>query len=171
MGQTIPKSGRRITTKGFDNDAALVNAFSTTMFQLTLLATGEKSYSSKKRKYHSILIVDFKYRGHLLQRANQKGDYAPAVGGKVDVTFDSYSLNNQEIELIKKKLAEADLKDSLTLEGDYATEAIEELEKDLREFLGEEEVDKIQKVKKEKRKKNVDDINPFSALLISFQVT
>ncbi len=162
------KAAEELRQKGFDNDAALVNAFSTTMFQLTLLVTGKKSYSSKNRKYHSIILVDFKYRGHLLQRANQKGDYAPAVGGRVDVTFDSYSLNNEEIKLIKDKLAEADLKDSLTLEGDYATEAIEELEQDLREFLGEEEVDKIQKVKKEEKKKNVDDINPFSALFDIF---
>ena len=162
------KAAEELRQKGFDNNAALVNAFSTSMFQLTLLATGKKAYEAKKRKYYSIIVVDFKYRGHLLQRANQKGDYAPGVSGRVDVSFDSYSLNNQEIELVKKKLTQSDLEDSLTLEGDYATDAIKELEEDLREFLGDDDVDKIQKVKKEEKKKNVDDINPFVALFSLF---
>jgi hypothetical protein len=156
--------------KGFDDDAALVNAFSTSMFQLTLMGTG-RGGKSKKREYSSIVIVDFRYRGHLLQRANQRGDYAAAVGGRVEMTFDCYALNNEELELIEKKMTESNMKDALTIEGDYATESIDELEKDLREFLEEEDVDKmLKKEKKKEKKKNVDDINPFSALLDIFNL-
>lgn len=161
------KAAEELRQKGFDGDAALVNAFSTSMFQLTLFATGEAE-KSKKREYFPVMVIDFQYRGHLMQRATQRGDYAPAVSGIVDITFDSYSLNDEEIALINKKLEEADLKESLTLEGDYATEAIDELEEDLREFLGDDDVDKVMKKEPDKKKKNVDDINPFSTLLSLF---
>jgi len=180
------KAAEELRQKGFDGEAALVNAFSTTMFQLTLFCTNKKDMVAfndptairggrsdgatkpKKRKYFPVMIVDFVYRGHLLQRANQRGDMAPAFGGRVEMTFDSYALNSEELERIKKTMEKEDMKETLSLEGDYAMEAIDELEKDFREFLDDDYVDKILKKDPSKKKKQTDDINPFAALASIF---
>jgi hypothetical protein len=167
------KAAEELRQKGFDGDAALVNAFSTSMFQLTLLAKTRKPVtygetSPKKRQYYPIIVVNFEYRGHLMQRANQRGDYAPAINGTATMNFDCYALNNEEYDLVKKKMHDSDIEESLELEGDYATESLKELEEDLREFLGDEDIDKILKKERKKDKKQQDDINPFTALISIF---
>lgn len=154
------KAAEELRQKGFDNNAALVHAFSTSMFQLTLIATSSGKKSSK-REYLPVIVVNFEYRGHLLQRVNQRGDYAPAVSGKVDMSFDAYALNEEELKLIRKKIKDADLEESLSIHGDYAAEALETLKEDLDEFLNDKE-------EKKQEKKKVDDINPFSALFSLF---
>jgi hypothetical protein len=169
------KAAEQLRQKGFDNDAALVNAFSTTMFELTLLSTKdieerpEKFKDDKKfkdyelkRKYHPILIVGLKYRGHVSQRVTQRGDYDFVMGGRVDMTFDSYSLNEDELRIVKDKFSNEDVGDSISLSGDVAAEALKDLKEDLDYFL---EDDKGEK--KEKKKKN--DINPFAALFRGFK--
>jgi hypothetical protein len=172
------KAAEQLRQKGFDNDAALVNAFSTTMFELTLLSTKdieerpEKFKDDKKfkdyelkRKYHPILIVGLKYRGHVSQRVTQRGDYDFVMGGRVDMTFDSYSLNEDELRIVKDKFSNEDVGDSISLSGDVAAEALKDLKEDLDYFLKDDKEEE----KKEEEKKKKNDINPFAALFRGFR--
>lgn len=166
------------------NSASIVNAFSTTMFELTLMGNREiKTTSSDilkkrfgsyetKRKYYSILIVTLNYRGALAQKVTQKGDYAFGFGGRVEVTFDSYALNSDELELIKKKLSDADLDDGLSLIESNTQIALEQLKEDIEKYCLKSDAEtKREEEKKKKKEKNPDNTNPFSALwdLFSFK--
>ena len=172
------KAAEQLRQKGFDNDAALVNAFSTTMFELTLLSTkdigstkdienGEERFGDYelKRKYHPVLIVGLKYRGRVSQRVTQRGDYDFAMGGRVDMTFDSYSLNEDELRIVKDKFSNEDIGDSISLSGDVAAEALKDLKEDLDYFLKDDKGDE----KKEKAEKKRNDINPFEVLFRGFK--
>ena len=166
------KAAEDLTQKGFDKDAALVNAFSTTMFELRLLATKEiKEAPDKyndyklKRAYHPILIVTLKYRGHVSQRVTQKGDYGFAAGGRIDMEFDSYALNSEELKIVRKKFEDDEVEESMHFSTDIAADALEELKDDLKDFLS----DKWKEGPKKEDKKKEDDINPFSALFDLFR--
>ena len=166
------KSAEELRQKGFEGDSALVNAFSTSMFELTLLAKKDAKVPERfgdynlKRKYHPCMLVTLKYRGHVSQRVTQKGDQGFAMGGRIDMTFDSYSLNEEELKLIDEELKKDDVVDSMNYQGDVAEEALKELKEDLDKFLNNEE-DKKELTKKTK----TEDINPFTAILGLFKKT
>jgi len=176
------KAAKDLKMNGFETNAALVHAFSTSMFELTLLGKRESGISSPvlikrfgrdyklKRKYYSILIVSLKYVGKLAQKVTQRGDYGFGFGGRVDITFDSYALNEEELALVKKKMDEADLKDGLDLVGENTQAALDQLKDDIEKYcLKDEDKKKIEEEKKKEEKKQ-DDTNPFGALwsLITF---
>jgi len=168
------KSADELRQKGFDGNAALVNAFSTSMFELVLFATGKETsppgkYGSynMKRKYFPCMVLTLKYRGHVSQRVTQKGDYGYAMGGRVEMIFDSYALNNEEIELMKKKMKAEDVADSLNFSGDVAAESLDTLKQDLDHFLNDELGTKKEEEKKKAEQKAAD-VNPFSALFDVF---
>jgi len=164
-------AAEKLRQKGFDSNAALVNAFSTSMFELQLFGSQpisvEDVYEGKynaKRGYHRVMIIGLVYRGHVSQRVTQKGDYGFAMGGKVDMTFDCYSLNDEEIAAAKKLLEDDDVVKSMEFSGDVAGDALRTLKEDLDYFLmSKEEKDKV-KLKENKKEEKVD-INPFSALV------
>lgn len=163
-------AAKQLQQKGFENDAALVDAFATSMFQLTLFAKKEAKLPDNiaqryqlTRKYYSCAIIDFKQRSQLLQRVTQKGDYAPTYGGRLEITFDAYALNSEELELINKTMEKDDLNDLMSFDSNLAEDALRELKEDIDEFLNDkEEIKKEEPDKKEKEKQN--DINPFAAL-------
>jgi hypothetical protein len=168
------KAAEELRQKGFDGNAALVNAFSTSMFELTLFAkskkdaTPPKKYGSynMKRKYIPCMVLTLKYRGHVSQRVTQKGDYGYGMGGRVEMIFDSYSLNSEEIKLLEDKMKNEDFADSMNFSGDVAAESLEALKKDLSHFLdGDFENKKTEESKKkDKKEKDANDINPITAL-------
>lgn len=164
------RAAEELRQKGFEGNAALVNAFSTSMFELTLFATGKEAsppgkYGSynMKRKYMPCMVITLRYRGHISQRVTQKGDYGFGAGGRVEMVFDSYALNSEEIDFVKKKLKESDVAESLNLSGDLAAESLDALKDDLDHFLNDDSEKKAQEDKAEEKKK-AEDINPFSAL-------
>jgi hypothetical protein len=160
------KAAQDLKQKGFEGDSALVNAFSTSMFELTLLAHNNVKAPSQlsgynfKRKYNQCLVINLKFRAHLLQKVDQRGNYAPAFGGRIEMNFDSYSLSDEEMKLVDKELEKEDIDDVLNL--NLAEDALKELRADLEEFLSDDK-EKDEK-KKEKKEKNEEDINPFGAL-------
>ena len=166
------KAAEQLRQKGFDKNAALVNAFSTSMFELTLFAKQKvtapkqvKGYNIR-RDYNSILLINFQYRGHLAQKA-EKGNYAFAFGGRVDITFDAYSLNEEELNFMKKKMESEDFEEGLKYSFDIAEDALKELKDDFDYFLkSKEERDKEDK---EKDGGASQDINPFTALFDLFK--
>ncbi len=167
------KAAEQLRQKGFEKSPALVNAFSTTMFDLVLLGKRkinfEKAVKSNKlpgswenyklkRDYYSCFIISFIFRGHVSQRITQKGDQGFGMGGRVDIKFDSYILNEQELQLVQKELSVQDIEDGLKFVGQGAEESLESLKEDISHFLDEDTEEK------KKEEKNEDNTNPFSAL-------
>ncbi|MDP2946536.1 MAG: hypothetical protein Q8N88_00330 [Nanoarchaeota archaeon] len=173
------QAAEELRQRGFEDSAALVHAFSTTMFELTLMATKEekapgnfKDYNMR-RKYFSCLVVTLKYRGHVSQRVTQKGDYGFAMGGRIDMAFDSYSLNEEEMKVIEKERTKDDVTE-MTFSMKLAEESLKELKEDLDHFLKSDEEKKKEEAKTEEKKKeekNSRDINPFFALFSIFRGT
>jgi hypothetical protein len=165
------KAAEELRQKGFEGNAALVSAFSTSMFELTLLGKRKAKVPEKfgnhklKRDYYSCIVISLVYRGHLGRRETQQGDYGFVMGGRVDMTFDSYTLNSEEMELMEKELTKEDVEDSLKFSSDVAGEALAELKEDLDEFLTDED----DKNEEKKKKKKEDDINPFAAIFGLFK--
>lgn len=165
-------AAEKLRQRGFDSDAALVNVFSTSMFELQLFGFQkvnlEEVYAGKynvKRNYNRAMIIGLTYRGHVSQRVTQKGDYGFAMGGKIDMTFDAYALNDEEVAAAKKLLEDDDVAKSFEFSGDIAGDALKTLKEDLDYFLMSRE-DKVKEDAKNNKKveeKNVD-INPFAAL-------
>ena len=166
------KAAEDLKQTGFERDAALVNAFSTTMFELQLFGQKPVKVPEKfkgyklKRSYNQCIIIGLKYRGHVSQRMTQKGDYGFAMGGRIDMTFDCYALNDEELSLVKKELNKDDVTDSMAFSADVAGDALKELKEDLDHFLkGDEEKKKVE----ESKAKESEDINPFAALFGLFK--
>lgn len=156
--------------EGLQKDAALVTAFNTVLLQLTLMAYDKINIESqvlsyphylpegfvkldekgKIRKFYEVVTVDFKFRG-IPQKAGQHYVF----GGRADIDFKSYGLNEDELELIKYKLSQSDLEDALKLVSGMTDESLATLQDDINEFL-EEDADE-EEAKKE-------DTNPFTAL-------
>ena len=148
------------------NRPELVNIFNTVFMELILRGQNDISVSQeitnktlpynfrklrKLRKYSAVVFVDFKFRG-IPGKAGQHYVF----GGRADVDFRAYALNNQELKLLEAKLGESDLEDSLKLVQGMTDESLKELKIDLKELLDDTD--------KEKEKIEQEDINPFSAL-------
>ena len=102
-----------------------------------------------KRDYYFCTLVEFKFRG-IPQRVSQQSHYA--FGGRAEIEFKSYALNQDELDLFKDKLNDSDLYSALKLVQGMTDDSLRELKFDIDEFIGDKE-------KKEKA-----DANPFSAL-------
>lgn len=167
------------------NSAALVTTFNTLILELTLLGKNEyKTTDDVKlgdlpilflkdnlpkgtRKYHSCVLVDFKFRS-IPQRAGQ----GYAFGGKADVSFYGFSLNDEELKILEKAVSEDEFKGMLSLIEGTTTQSLMEIEKDINEFLeGEKTEEEKAEEKKahEKANGNSEDSNPFSALFSFFK--
>ncbi|MEM4719319.1 MAG: hypothetical protein QXG18_00435 [Candidatus Pacearchaeota archaeon] len=168
------KALQQLNQTGNEKDPSLVNAFSTSIFELTIL--GKKKIKPESifnftknfpryipsRDYFACVLISFNYRGHYSQRISQKGDMAFGFGGRVDITFESYALNSDELDLIKKKFEDYKLSEGIRFFEENTKQSLENLKEDLEHFLGDNK-----KEKKEERKSE-EDINPFSALFSLF---
>jgi hypothetical protein len=161
------KAAEKLRQKGFERDPAMVNAFSTSMFELTFIAKQEakldkpfKGYELK-RKYSACLLVSFKYRGHISQRATQRGDIAYGGGGRFDINFSAYSLNSEELDLFNDFREKEERELGLSFIQEESDISLAQLQEDIDHFLDET-------TKKEDEKKKENDINPFSALFSLF---
>lgn len=153
----------------------LVSVFNMLILELTLMGQSpinkaEKAYSGdlpkafekmkNLRRYNSVVFVDFKFRG-VPTKIPQGQHYG--FGGRAEVTFKAYALSDEEIELLKHKLSESDLEDSLKMVQGMTDESLAQLKMDIDEFIG-----KTEKEKKEKKEKE-EDTNPFTALFSVFK--
>jgi len=171
------KASEELRMKGFEKDPSLVSAFSTTRFELVLLGKGKSANPDDKkfrgyklkRAYFPIFVVSLNYRGALAQKVTQKGDYAFGYGGRVEISFDSYALNSEEIELIRKKMDESDIEDGLKLVERNTGVALDQLKDDIEKYCGKDEKQQLkEKKEKEQKEKRQDDTNPFVALFKLF---
>ncbi|MBD3247455.1 hypothetical protein GF378_02435 [Candidatus Pacearchaeota archaeon] len=150
---------------------ALVKAFNRTVLELTLLGKSkvkpkdaaiegslpehfakDKTLRKLKRDYYSCVLMDFTFTA-----VPKQTTYI----GKAEVTFRAYALNQEEIDKIKKELAEDDIGDALKLIEGVTDESINQLKDDINHFLEGE----IIEPEKEEEEKPVDESNPFLALV------
>ncbi len=148
--------------------SALVNSFNTAIFELCILGIGKydvkrdvgsgelpKYFAKMKfRNYIPIVVVDFNFRS-IPERTDQRGGFS--FRGRVEVTFTSFALNEDELEVLKEKVAEDEIGDAYSFIEGATDKSFSELQKDIDEFLEEER-------EKNKPKEEDDDLNPFSAL-------
>ena len=166
------KSAQDLEQQNHPRNAAVVKAFNTIVMELTLLGKSKidvkksaidgnlpKDFENLKTKkdYYSCILVNFVFRG-IPQRVSQQAHYV--FGGRVDVTFSSYALNQNELDKLNIELDKSDLGEVLKLIEGTTTESLEQLQKEIDYFLE----DKTDEELKEE-KKNSSGTNPFLALI------
>ncbi len=165
------KTASELEMKDQGRNPALVKSFSTLFLELTLLGKKKinieasaisekipselKSYKSR-RDYYSCVLIDFVFRG-VPQRVSQRGDYS--FGGRTDVIFRGYALNQEELEKLDEELEKSDIYDALKLIEGTTTESLENLREEIEFFLEEKDEEK------QETKKSEDSSNPFLALI------
>jgi len=167
------KATKSLEQRGTET-AALVTAFNTTLFELTLM--GEKSYDPSEdiakgdlpktfkkisKKYSPIAIVEIKFRS--IPERTQQGAYG--FRGKLETTFTSYALTPDEIKILREQVEKDDLGDMIKQIEGATDESLAQINTDIEYFLG----DKKEEDKKEKKNKSESD-NPFSAILSLFKI-
>jgi len=155
------------------SNPALVTAFNTINMNVTLMKKDEidvqketyaknlpKNFLNLKRarKYYACSIVEFNFRG-----IPQKFDQHYTFGGRVDVSFKAYALNQDELDLFNYELDKSDLNEALSLAEDAAGSSLKEIQEDIDYFLKSDD-EKI-KDKKLTEERSNNDLNPFTALL------
>jgi len=122
-----------------------------------------------KRDYNQCIVIGLKYRGHVSQRVTQKGDMGFGMGGRIDMTFDAYALNEEEYKLVRKELDKSDVDESMNFSVDVAGDALADLKEDLDYFLKSDDEKAKENAKDKKEKGENLDINPFGALFGLFK--
>lgn len=161
------QSAAELEMSGSEGSPELVTAFNSIVFQLTLMGKRKvdveqailnselpKGIKKPKRKYYSIVLIDFHFRG-IPSRAGQQGY---AFGGRSNIKFKSYSLNEDELSIFESELDKSERSEIMKLIEGSTTESLDELRKDIDYFIKDDK----------EKKKEIVDTNPFSALFSIF---
>ena len=155
------KAAEELMMKEKLKEPALVKAFNTLILELCLLGKEKinvdkevdagnlpRNFRNKKwkRNYYSCVLVDFSFRG--IPSRTPAGHYL--FGGKAEVSFKAFALNDDELKLLEKELEKKDIEESLKLVETITEESLSQITKDVEHFLGKEE--KGEKEKKEESK-------------------
>jgi len=148
-------------------EPALVKVFNTILLELTLFGKSpinvhdaalagdlplEFQKLKEKRKYFKCTFVDFLFRG-IPQKIPQTSHYA--FGGRAEVKWAAYALNEDEISKLKDELNDSDIDDVMALIEGSTSGSLTHLQDEINEFLDEIKEDQ----------KNDDQSNPFVALI------
>ncbi len=141
----------------------VVNAFNTMLLELTVMgkkttnvkeSANEMEYPlpkafkryKERRKYHPILMLTITFRG--IPYRTPQGHYV--FGGRVEVYFRAYSLNDDELAVLDKELEKSDLGIAMNLVEDTTDASLKQLQEDLDHFISDE--NKPYKPKEEEKK-------------------
>src|SRR3989344_4093091 len=164
------KAAQQLEMKEVGREPALVKAFNTILLELTLLGKQklkpqEEALSGMlpkeferlkiKRDYYFCTLVEFKFRG-IPQRVSQQAHYA--FGGRAEISFKAYVLNDDELAKFEEELETSDVEDVLKLIEGSTGESLEKIQDEINFFLDE----KDQGVSTHEHQ---DTSNPFTALL------
>lgn len=154
-------------------EPALVKVFNTIILELTLLGKSKlevkesvlagklpKQLENYKpgRNYYSCVLVDFRFRGIPQKISAAQPHYV--FGGRADISFKSYVLNEDEIKKIDEELENSDLGDVLQLIEGATTKSLEELQDEINFFLEDTEAEE---------QKQKSGSNPFFALVGGYE--
>jgi hypothetical protein len=169
------KFAQELESKESGRSPDVVKAFNTIVLELTLLGKREikvkddaiagklpKEFQEdkflktlKKRNYNTCVLVQFTFRG-IPQKAMQQSHFT--FGGRAEVSFKAYALNDDEIKKIDEELESDDIGTALQLVESATTESLGQLKEDIDFFLEEDS-------QKKEEKQNSGDVNPFKALV------
>lgn len=164
------RAAQELEMKARGREPALVTTFNTILLELTLLGkkklkVNEEALSGNlpkefekmnvKRDYHSCVLVDFRFRG-IPQKVAQQSHYA--FGGRSEITFKSYVLNDDELKKLNEELDTSDVGDVLRLIEGSTGESLSQIQEEIDFFLNEPSIS-------ESAKKPSDTSNPFKALV------
>jgi len=163
-------AAQQLESKDMRKDTALIKTFNTILLELSLFGKIKLDIKSaalsKKlpidflkmkfnREYYSCVLVDFRFRGIPQRAGGQQSHYV--FGGKADITFSAYALNQDELEMFRQEIDREDINDVLKLIEGATTESLNLLQEEINFFLEE-------KSKEEKKEKKYGETNPFLAL-------
>ena len=171
------KAAQKLEVTEGGRNPALVKTFNTIILELTLLGKSklnvknsalagelpkefakEKFLKNLKRNYHSCVLVDFEFRG-IPQKVAQQSHFT--FGGRAEVTFKAYSLNDEELKKLNQKFEDSGVEDALKLVEGATTESLDQLKKEIDFFLEEQP--------KEEKQKQSSGVNPFLALVGKYE--
>jgi len=161
------KAAEQLTgNEGLGSRPELVTVFNTIIMQVSLMGKGKydvqnavdnhdlpeefEKIKKKVRQYSPIYFIDFVFRGI----PNKSGQHY-SFGGRVEVKFKAYCLNEDELFMLKKKMEDSDLQTSLKLVQGMTDDSLAKIQVDIDELVG----------NKEKEKEKIKSDNPFSALI------
>ena len=145
------------------SEPALVNAFNSVILELSILGTKEIKVKDEaeagtlprafrdlkmKRKYHACIFVDFVFRA--IPSRTQQGGYV--YGGKVNVKFKAFALNDDELKAFRKEMEKQDFNDALKMVEATTEESLKQIADDIEHFLGDKEKEKKKEEEKKKSK-------------------
>jgi len=171
------KASQDLEAREKEREPALVKTFNTILLELTLLGKNKldiadealkgnlpkefskpKFLNKVKRNYYSCILVDFTFRG-IPQRVSQQAHYV--FGGRAEVTFKAYALNDDELNKLDEELKKSEIGDVLNLIEGTSTESLGQLEEEINFFLEEKSEDE--------KKRISDQSNPFLALIGKYE--
>jgi hypothetical protein len=152
------RAAQQLEQKEQGRNPDFVKTFDTIILELTLLGKSQMEAplelrKLKARKYYRCVLVDFYFRG-IPRKIAQQAHYA--FGGRAEVTFRAYSLNEDELAKLNEEMEKSDLSDALELIEGTTTESIGQIQEEIDFFLNEEE--------ETKKGKSSSDVNPILAL-------
>jgi len=163
------KAAEELMAKEKIREPALVKAFNTTLLELSLFGKSEikiaKEVDAKnlplafrklklKRKYYACVFLDFRFRG--IPTRTPQGHYA--FGGRSDIVFKAFALNEDEIKVFEKEIEKQDFTDAFKLVEVMTEESLAEMLTDIEHFVGKEKSKEEKKDKKETGKKEEPEI-------------
>jgi len=158
------KIAHELMMKEKTREPALVKAFNIVLLELNVLGKNKidvtkevdkgnlpKVFRDKKfkRNYYACVLVDFIFRG--TPTRTPQGHYV--FGGRAEVSFKAYTLNDDEIELFNKELDKEDFVNALRMVESVTEESLSQMLEDVEHFIGKEEEKKEEKKKPEIKKK------------------
>ncbi|MFH1365390.1 MAG: hypothetical protein ABIH28_02290 [archaeon] len=152
------KAAQQLEQKEQGRNPDFVKTFDTVILEMTLLGKSEVSLpvelsQLKARKYYKCVLVDFYFRG-IPRKIAQQSHYS--FGGRAEITFKAYSLNEDELAKLNEEMEKSDLSDAFSLIEGATTESIEVLQEEIDSFLKEGE--------EKSKETSSNDVNPFLAL-------
>lgn len=167
------KAANELEQKDQSKAIDFVKAFNTIILELVLLGKSGLNpkdlaierklpdhfikYDKNKRTYHACALLEFRFRG-IPSRIAQQAHYS--FGGRVEISFKAYALNDDELAMLKQELDNSDLTDALKLAQGATEDSLEKMQEEINQFLEEKTIEE-----KETEDKNSKDINPFMALI------
>lgn len=163
------KAAQKLEMEEKGREPALVKTFNTILLELTLLGKRKikpreealqgnlpKDFEKIKTKdYYACVLVSFKFRG-IPQRVQQQSHYA--FGGRAEISFKSYVLNEDEVKKLEEDFEDSDVMDALKLIDGITKDSLDQMKDDIDHYLNEESQEET------KESKNKDSSNPFKAL-------
>ncbi len=155
------RAAQQLEMKEVGKEPALVKTFNTIILELTLFGKAKIDPPTDigkitlKRNYYKCVIIEFKFRG-IPQRVAQQSHYA--FGGRAEVSFRGYALNDDELKKFEEELEKSDVNDTFKLIEGATSESLEQLQEEINFFLEEE-------TKEKEKEKSSDTSNPFLALI------